>query len=352
MIKLASISNNYGESYDGVGDFARAQNVNFPDDIKVINYTAKCTYEVPKIKRLFSLGMIKATCKLIRDLKNNKIDAVIIEYPFVEWNPLILLPVLKLSYMLKKQGILILSLHEYDRVNILRKKIIQIFCMISDLVFVSNDKIKEAVRPFCKKICIRPIPTNLYNEDAINCNNISKNNNRYVYFGLVNKAKAFNEMLCAWDKFNENCEYELYILSGTPLYNLENKHKGVKYIYNGTDYEIISLMRSAKACFLPVKPFVDNKNTTFKTACLAGCICIGLFSDEYKNFDFVLNMRDYSCSSFVNAMNKVSTLENDKTRLMQHKAIEFGLMFSPKVTSSIVAQEIKKMIGEKYDNMR
>jgi glycosyltransferase involved in cell wall biosynthesis len=345
MIKIASISNNYGKTFDGVGDFARVQNINYPKDINATVYSAECTYEASTLKRFFSIGMIQAIYKVIRDLKYSDYDVVMVEYPFVEWNPMILIPLTMLSKRIKKRGFFVLSLHEYNRVNYLRKKVIEKICKLSDLVFVSDENIEEAVKQYCKRTKIRQIPTNLYNDRAIH-ENIEKKENIYVYFGLVNSSKAFDEMLEAWDIFNREGDKKLYILSGTPLGDIERKHKGIEYIYNGSDYEIITKMREAQVCFLPVKPYVDSKNTTFKTASISGCICVGAFCDEYKKLDYVVNIENYNPKSIISALEKISNLSECEILKRIESAIEFGKKYTPQNTSEVVANEIRMMVGK------
>ena len=212
-------------------------------------------------------------------------------------------------------------------------------------MFVSDENIEEAVKQYCKRTKIRQIPTNLYNDRAIH-ENIEKKENIYVYFGLVNSSKAFDEMLEAWDIFNREGDKKLYILSGTPLGDIERKHKGIEYIYNGSDYEIITKMREAQVCFLPVKPYVDSKNTTFKTASISGCICVGAFCDEYKKLDYVVNIENYNPKSIISALEKISNLSECEILKRIESAIEFGKKYTPQNTSEVVANEIRMMVGK------
>lgn len=346
MLRIASISNNYGKSYDGVGDFARAQNSSFPDWVECVNYSADCTYEVSKLKRFLNLGMTKVIFNVLKEEQDSNYDAVIMEYPFVEWNPLILIPTYFLSKSLKKKHkLFVLSLHEYLRVNRLRKAVIRFICKQSDMILVTTEEIKKEISVFNSNVFIRPIPTNLYNEKALN-ETAQKDGSIYVYFGLVNGSKAFYEMLNAWDDYNKDETKTLYVFTGTPIENIEKQYKGVKYFYNKQDYEIISIMRKAVACFIPVKPYVDEKNTTFKTGCLCGCLCIGVFSNEFTNYNFINHMIDYSKKSFEQAFEKMEQLTSEEIELLSNEAAEFGKQFSPSNTAVLVAETIAKYKGD------
>ena len=49
--------------------------------------------------------MCFALKKLIKDIRDSKIDCVLFEYPFVEWNPFIIFYYRKLSLLCKKKNI-------------------------------------------------------------------------------------------------------------------------------------------------------------------------------------------------------------------------------------------------------
>lgn len=68
------------------------------------------------------MAMTKKLIGLIRNVKER--DVVIIEYPFAECNILII-PFLKILKNKIGKGQLLLSLHEYERVNFYRKFLLQ-----------------------------------------------------------------------------------------------------------------------------------------------------------------------------------------------------------------------------------
>ncbi len=344
MIKIASLSNNYGKSYDGVGDFARAQNESFPDWIECDIYTADCTYETSKIGRFLGLGMFKEILRLSKVFGAKGYDIVMMDYPFVEWNPFILLPLLGLKRKITKYNKrFVLSLHEYNRVNPLRKMIIRYICRMADMVLVGDEEIKKSISAFSREIAIRPIPTNLYNK-AVMEEDIAKRSECFVYFGLVNHAKAFYELLDAWSLYNEKNAKTLYILTASPLEGLEEKYPGVRYLYNKNADEILRIMKCCAFCMIPVIPEVDMKNATFKTGSLAGCVCVGRFGEEYMQLPFVVQMENYTVEEFQKTFESLDNISDSQIEDMYRAAVEFGEQYTPQATAGIVADILKSMI--------
>jgi hypothetical protein len=332
--KVALIANNYNQTYDGIGAFATAVSKNFSDRIDLKVYSSSCSENDSAFRRISTMGMTKAIYQASMEL--SKKGAVLLDYPFVEWNPCIIFSYLYLRRMCRsRQAKLFLSLHEYSRVNALRKAVIRIFARNADCVFVSNDTLAQEIRPFAKKIRYRSIPTNIsgYTEAG------KHDKHTFVYFGLVNKTKAFNEMLSGWDVFNAAGEYTLNVLTGSRLSGLE-KHKNVNYLFHLQDSEILKTMEDAAYCIIPVRPEIDMKNGTFKTGALAGCICIGKFSEEYKQLPFVISMNDYRPVDFVEMFQNASELNLDKIKEMGHFASAFGKQYTPEAVAEVVEKEI------------
>lgn len=333
-IRLAVIVNNFNKDYDGIGSYASNLVDNFSDRISPRIYTDNCRGDDKKIKKIISTGMTKAIFRATKDIRN--IDAVLIEYPFVEWNPAIIPALQMLKRKCSMYNVKIfLSLHEYSRVNRLRRNIIRSLIRISDCIFVSNNETKDAISEFGKKIYLRDIPTNIFSEKPTKMNKIKQ----FVFFGLINKAKAFNEMLAGWDTFNSNNEYHLDILTSTEYTDLE-EHRNVQFHYRLSNDEIMNKMCKSRYCILPILPEVDAKNATFKTGALCGCVCIGVFSQEYKNLQFIINMNDYSPSEFTKALDYAVKIDNHKLDEMKNSAEVFGRMFTP----YSVAEDIENRI--------
>ena len=152
-------------------------------------------------------------------------------------------------------------------------------------------------------------------------------------------------MLDAWDIYNRDGSKVLYILTATPLNSIEQKHRGVEYLYKQDDRTIITLIRSCVCCIVPIKPEVDNKNTTFKTACISGCMCIGKFGKEFDSLPFVINMSDYSIKSFLSAFESVDDMAEKDREEKSRAAVAFGNQFTPQQASKIVYQQLRNYIG-------
>lgn len=325
--QIAVICNNYGQSNDGIGAYSKAvYSYNF-DLIQVDTFSAICDTNGGAFKKALNMGMTHIILQLVRKLRTGAdYEAIIIEYPFAEWNLLIIYALSMLHQIAGKKKVkIIASIHEYRRVNFLRKRIIEYICSISDAIFVTDQDMQQSLGKICNKAFIRDIPTNLYSEDICIEN---KNNKEFVYFGLVSKTKAFDELLEGWDSFNVDGQYHLSVYSATMLEDVD-KHIGVSYFYNATADRILSAMEKSGFCFVPIKPCVDYKNATFKTSCITGCISIGKFDDKFKKLPFVIDMSSYEPGDFVKALKCSRDYDNETIMEMQKKAFEYGKKYIP-----------------------
>lgn len=340
MLQLAYIVNNYGEIFDGVGVYGRIMHQNFPTWIETTVYTSKC-HPRYKLKKMLTLGMTWKLFKVCRDLKYLTFDVILIEYPFVEWQPLIFFPIWLISKKKSAQTKIILSLHEYLRCNRFRRMMAKFICKHSDAVLITDEVMRESVKGFAKECYIRPIPSNVYDEKAIHMQCV-RDRRQFVFFGLVNpKTKAFHEMLEAWDDFNQNGNHKLCLISSTELGDIESKHKGVSYIRNANDLQIIEAMKRSTFCLLPIKPCVDVRSGTFKIATMAGCVCLGKFSKEFQKLPFVINVDDYQPNEIKNILKYVDTLDCDRLSEMSREAEAWGMTYTPKGTATLVAHIIE-----------
>lgn len=336
MKKIAIIVNNYGQKYDGIGAYSKVMSENFSASLKYDIYTSICNPEDGRISKIFNVGMSRCFFKLIRNI--NKYNTVMIEYPFVEWNPIIVIVFMLLRLVTKIKNIkIILSLHEYERVNALRKAVIEVLASYSDLVIVSNENTKKSISKYNSNVLIREIPTNIY---GIIRRKTEQSMNKYVYFGLVNNSKAFQEMVDGWDKFNYKNKYILYIVTGTKLYDIEAKHRNVRYVYNADNDAVFSILNSCMFSVLPIKPEIDEKNATFKAGALAGCLCIGKFCERFKDKEFILNMDGYTDTDFYNVFVESSLIGYEKSIMLGKAAYEYGSLFTPEKVARLIESYI------------
>lgn len=346
-MKIAHIVNNFGKTYDGIGSYAKAMYNNLPKDVEDIIYSSECRESSNKFKYIFNFGMTREIFRCVKNFSADKADVVLIEYPFKEWNPFILIPIYCLSIKCRKNKIpLIISLHEYGRTHHLRKLMCRLICTVADHVLVTTDEMKNDVSGFSNKISLRSLPSCIWNKKIID-QDIKKEHNSFAFFGLVNSAKAFSEMMSAWDIFNKERKYHLYIISGSKLEDIEKQHIGVSYIYNASDITVLKILRRCAYCFIPIKPEVDFKNSSFKTATVAGCICIGKFCEKISELPFVVQMDGYTVENFTVALKKLAVFSNavidDKTTL----SAEYGKQFYPSETFKKTSKTISEIACRK-----
>lgn len=330
-MKIINICSNYGSYKDGIGAYSKnivneMKKIDNKIDIKVISPNID---NYNKFQRIFSLKMSKACIQAMRLIKEKQYDIVNIEYPFTEWNPIMIFFYKELLYKkCKKENIKIsLSLHEYERVNPLRKRVIEQMAKYASFVFVTSDITKDNLLRLNKRIYIRDIPSNIHLSDNINL--LKKNINLYVFFGLVNKNKAFEEMISGWKKFyNINNNAKLVIITSSDI-SIEEKY-GISVQKNLNDEEIGIIMANSMYAILPIKPNVSYNNATLKTATMFGSIPIGKFSKEIKKEKkvFYLNVDNYDEDSFFNILKDTQDIKEEDLKNMQEKSIEFGKKYN------------------------
>ena len=106
-MKIAHIVNNFGKVYDGIGAYAKIMCDNLPDGVEEIIYSAECHESNNKLKYIFNFGMTKEIFKCIKNIFIDNVDVFLIEYPFKEWNPAILIPLNILSRRADRDKILL-----------------------------------------------------------------------------------------------------------------------------------------------------------------------------------------------------------------------------------------------------
>ena len=130
------ICNNANSKKDGIGDYSYNLYLSFlrVEDLEVCIHSADSGTK-GKIDQLSSMKMSKLFEQVSNQIRPR--DIVIIEYPFKECNVLIVRSLKKFRDTISRQrGYLVLSLHEYGRVNFLRKYIIKQFIQSFNLYFI------------------------------------------------------------------------------------------------------------------------------------------------------------------------------------------------------------------------
>ena len=119
---LVIACNTVGDS-DGIGKHARlvAEELNKRDAVEKVALISGNTVGFNRLELVLSMQMAKAFLRAISIIKKEQYDVVIVEYPFNEYNPIIVVMYKMMrSVCIKRKCKLALSMHEYDRVKALR----------------------------------------------------------------------------------------------------------------------------------------------------------------------------------------------------------------------------------------
>ena len=294
MIHL--ICNNANTKKDGIGDYSYNLYQSFlrVEDCEVCIHSANSGTK-GIIDKLVSMKMSRLFKQVSNQIRPK--DIVIIEYPFKECNVLIVRSLKKLRDIVSRQrGYLLLSLHEYERVNFFRKYIIKQFITSSDMVLVTDKRTKTIIgQEYDKPVLLRTIPSNIQENPL---KGIVKDRRVYIYFGLITKAKAINSMLQAWRKFNVDNQNTLYFLTSSSFTN-DYERYGVKFLANLEKKDVVRYFCMAGFCVLPIIPCVSAINASYKTAILYGCVPIGHFDEEVSQKQFCINVDGNSVDDFL-----------------------------------------------------
>ena len=343
-MRVINICCNYGSYKDGIGAYSKKMTeaiLRQNHNINIDTITSDIA-DYGKIKRVLSLKMTKNLFKAYRLINKEKVDILNIEYPFTEWNPCIIIPYSLLAKRCKKNEVtLFISLHEYARTNSLRKKIIRYLVKRADKVFVTEETMKQQLKVLNPNIHIRHIPSNIQITKEKNIE--TKEKNQFVFFGLINKSKAFDEMIEAWKQFqSDNKECKLLILTSSNIEIEKANEYNIDLMKNLNDDQIEDMMSKSTYCVLPIRPDVNFNNATLKTSCMFNCIPIGKFNEQLeRQCDFIINMKDYTINDFKDGFNKALHIENIKQK--QEEAEKFGSQFD----INNIAKEILNVYNER-----
>lgn len=331
-MKLLIIANNvYSGNLDGIGKHARLLSEEFKRKGIDVDVISGETVQYGSLRNIVSMKMSCVFLQAVKRVLNEKYNFIIVEYPFKEHNPVILVFYLLLYFIAQKRKTkVVFSMHEYDRVHIFRKWVINVFLNNCNLVFVSEEKYFKTLAKYSRKMFLRIIPTH------ISCPQRCKpfHPDKFCYFGLINGAKAFKEMLVAWDKFNIACDKELHIISSSDLKAWDwTQHRNIKLHYNICEEDVSSVLLECAYSIVPILPEVGIINASFLSAVQCGCLPIGKFAQSIQNKSFLIHIEDYY-DSFVPALNYTTTIGEDLFYELSKEAVEYGKNFSLSTTVS------------------
>lgn len=326
-MKIIEIGCSTEGNSDGIGKHARivSEEMNRRKNV-IATLISGNTIGFSRKQMIFSMEMCNAFKKAEKLIESEHYDYVVVEYPFSEYNPFIVIAYQKLKKCCHKNACrLVLSMHEYDRVNELRRMVVKNFVKNADIVYVSDPIYLEKLKKYNDNLNLRIIPNHIpiiKREKSI----LSKN--RYVYFGLVNNSKAFNEMLAAWDLFNKDLSFSLDIVTATEIIIDEKQHKNIKIHVGLNNEDSADIMWNAMFSIVPVKPEVGFNNSSFVSSIQCGCIPIGHFSNRLKKESFIINTECYDLEEFVKTLNLSTNLSEENLLIMSRNALEFGKNFT------------------------
>ena len=340
-MKILSLCGNYNSLKDGIGRYGKLLNDELKKNEEIYEIFVATGYTDNKTNKQlkYSLEMSKAIIEAVRIIKNEKINVLLIEYPFMEHNPIIIFLFIYLKIICKKRRInIVLSLHEYLRAKKLRQILIKILAVLSNKIIVSDVATKKKLFLYNKNIFIRDIPCNIEV-----CGEISKNiTKEFVYFGLVNNSKAFFPMIEAWKEFNKEKIYKLNIITSSSTETNRWSEFGIYPFKNLNEKEIAMHMEKANFCILPILPSVSYNNSTFKTACMFGCISIGKFDNDFKKLNFIVDLNNYNKEEFVRSFEQSISFNDNELEDFFFKSRDFGKDFTLKNTANHTLEIIKQ----------
>ena len=333
-MELVVIVNNYGKIYDGIGMYS----YNVVEELKKLDIKVNVlTGNTKNGKRINSWQLfIKLIDYFIKNLLRNKRNIFLIEYPFYEWNPFTIFIILMYKIKFRK-SIFVLSLHEYKRVNIFRKVIINLLLKITNYNIIT---INEGIKKFeGKTIMKRYIPSNIKNINTQTKKEV-RDKKKYCYFGLINGSKAFKEMIEAWKQFNIKKEYTLEIYTATETKSLNISDETISVYYNLNNIEISQKIFKNEFMILPIKPYIDIKNGSLLAALEHEIIPIGIFHNSLPEIGIKIFSENYTKNNIFEALNKSKKL-SEKIRYSLRKE---GIKFLRNKTFKDIAKNMKEVL--------
>ena len=177
-----------------------------------------------------------------------------------------------------------------------------------DVILVTSENIKEFFEK-TKPTFIRPIPSNIEIGDFK-----KQYNKQFVYFGLINKSKAFDEMIKGWKLFKngDNNGSKLLIVTSSKVNMLEEELKkyNIELLIGADNADVASKLIESSFAVLPIIPSIGPGNGSCWSSLEAGNIPVGIFGSD-NSFSEVkyIGLENYEPNSFAKAFYNCSTID-------------------------------------------
>lgn len=327
------VCTNYGSNKDGIGHYtSKIVYALKKKDLLNINVYSSKTYNLSKIRLFLSFRVSKELIRLLKSLyKNSNKNYIILEYPFVEYNPFFLIVLMLIRISKKSNSKIVLSLHEYSRTKLFRKLYIKVLVHNSDVVLFTKN---EDITPFLSKNIVfskRIIPANI--EPRNELKSVIRDSLNICFFGIINfDTKEINNMIEGWELYLDNSNsntIQFHFITSTKNENIITNKK-LKYHYSLEDEAVSNLLSKMQFMILPLKPKISINNGSLSVGCIHKCIPVGVFDNEYFDKDFGLSMKDYSVQEFEKTFNTINNLNNSLIEKMSKSIYEYGKIKSVK----------------------
>ncbi|MCK0123161.1 hypothetical protein MWU76_01985 [Gelidibacter sp. F2691] len=328
------VCTNYGSTKDGIGHYTSkiVQELGKESDFKITIYSAT-THHLSKLQLLVSMRMSLELLRLKKELikSNQRLEHhyIILEYPFVEYNPLFLLVLCAIKADRNFTGKIVISLHEYSRTKRLRKLFIKLLLPFSDIVLYTKH---EDIEPFNHKNIIfkkRIIPANIEPSHRKTIEPTRVIN--ICFFGIINyETKAIENMILGWELYlNQVAENRivLHIISSSFDAKIKD-NKGLNYHFELDDEEVSKLLHKMQFMILPLKPKISANNGSLAVGCIHECLPVGIFDDQYFKGNFGLKMKSYAPEEFVKTFEKINSIDVNTLTEISEMAYQHGKKMS------------------------
>ena len=330
------ICTNYSSTKDGIGHYTSNIVKELKKD-KLLNiyvYSAN-TFSLSKLYLFFSLKMTVSLLQVLKIIfRNRNKNFIVLEYPFVEYNPIIFLALFFVKILKHKNSKIVISLHEYSRTKKLRKFFIKHLISFSDIVLFTKELDVES---FLKKDIYfkkRVIPTNIEPQSRV----IPILNDKIInvcFFGIINfETKEIGNMIKGWNLYsNEKTKIKFHVISSSFDITISND-LSINYHYDLNDKEVSNLLSNMQFIILPLKPEISINNASLVAGCIHKCVPVGIFDSDFFDNNFGIIMKNYEINEFVKVFRIINNLNTSNFEKKRDLAYSFGASNSISKTAS------------------